>query len=100
MITTPLVVTEGHGWFLKRFDETKALHFLAIVAAISPLEVIATRLNELGAATELLRRFPKQNLTLVDTLGLRTMGVRRIKTYWSTDRHLGLTGVPLAIHDM
>lgn len=100
LITTPLVVTEGHGWFLKRFDETKALHFLAIVAAISPLEVIATRLNELGAATELLRRFPKQNLTLVDTLGLRTMGVRRIKTYWSTDRHLGLTGVPLAIHDM
>lgn len=37
---------------------------------------------------------------LVDTLGLHSMGVRRIKTCWSTDRHLGLTGVPLTIHGM
>lgn len=89
LITTPLVVTAGHGWFLKRFDETKALHFLAMVAAIPPLEVIPTRLNELGAVTELLRRFRNQNLTLVDTLGLQSVDVRCVMTGWPIDRRLG-----------
>ena len=28
LITTPLVVAEGHGWFLKRYDRTRGLHFL------------------------------------------------------------------------
>jgi hypothetical protein len=41
-VTSSLVVTEGHAWFLRRFD--------------------------------------------------------RVASCWSTDRHLGLTGAPLAIH--
>ena len=37
-------------------------------------------------------------LTLVDALGLQVMSVRQTAICWSTDFHLGLTGVPLAIH--
>ena len=49
------------------------------------------------AATALLRRFGDQRLTLTDAVGLQLMKTRRIQTCWSTDRHLGLTGVPLVI---
>ena len=29
LVTTALVVAEGHGWFLKRFDTSRGLQFLA-----------------------------------------------------------------------
>ncbi len=98
LITTSLVLAEGHGWFLKRYDRTKALQFLAMVECIRPLELIPTGAREIEAATALMRRFPDQNLTLADSVSLHTMDTRRISVCWSTDFHLGLTGVPLAIH--
>lgn len=98
LITTPLVLAEGHGWFLKRYDRTKALQFLAMVECIRPLELIPTKDREIEAATALMRRFPDQNLTLADSIGLHTMDTHRISVCWSTDFRLGLTGVPLAIH--
>ncbi|HXT20611.1 MAG TPA: PIN domain-containing protein, partial [Thermoanaerobaculia bacterium] len=30
LVTTPLVIAEGHAWFLKRFDRHRALQFLAM----------------------------------------------------------------------
>jgi hypothetical protein len=30
VVTSSLVVTEGHGWFLRRFDHVRTLQFLAI----------------------------------------------------------------------
>lgn len=39
-----------------------------------------------------------QDLTLPDVRGLHMMNERSIKMCWSTDFHLGLTGVPLIIH--
>ena len=27
LITTPLVIAEGHGWFLRRYDRLRALQF-------------------------------------------------------------------------
>ena len=98
LTTTSLVVAEGHGWFLKRYDRSKALQFLAMVTSIGPLELIPTGPREIEAATTLLRRFPDQDLTLADTVGLHTMASRRINECWSTDFHLGLTGVPLVVH--
>ena len=35
---------------------------------------------------------------MTDVVGLHVMRERKIKTCWSTDFHLGLTGVPLIIH--
>ena len=42
--------------------------------------------------------FPDQDLTVTDAVGLHEMRARGIASCWSTDHHLGLTGVPLVIH--
>jgi len=97
-MTTSLVMAEGHGWFLKRYDRTRALQFLAMVDVMTPLTVEAVGPKELAAAGDLLRRYSDQDLTLADAAGLHLMHIRRIPECWSTDRHLGLTGVPLVIH--
>lgn len=97
LLTTTLVIAEGHGWFLKRYDRLKALEFLNMVEAM-PLEVIAVGSREQKAAVGLLRRFSDQDLTLTDAVGLHVMKVCQIRMCWSTDFHLGLTGVRLVIH--
>lgn len=98
LVTTTLVVAEGHGWFLRRFDPARALQFLSLVEAIRPLKVTGVGVREQTAATLLLRRFADQPLTLADAVGLHLMTARRVSSCWSTDRHMGLTGVPLVIH--
>jgi hypothetical protein len=52
----------------------------------------------LFAAPPQLRRFTDQDLTLVDAVGLHFMRSESATSCWSTDRHLGLVGTPLAIH--
>lgn len=99
LLTTALVVTEGHGWFLKRYDRTRALQFLAMIEDMRFLEVLAASSEGLSRATAVLRRYSDQDLTLVDALGLHVMAERRLAACWSTDFHLGLTGVPLVIHE-
>ncbi len=99
LITTSLVVAEGHGWFLKRYDRIKALHFLAMVDAMRPLAVLPAGPREIDVASALLRRFRDQDLTLVDACGLHAMEAEKVRCCWSTDFHLGLTGVPLVIHE-
>lgn len=99
LLTTALVVAEGHGWFLKRYDRTRALHFLAMIEEMRFLKVVSAGERELRSAAEMLRRFSDQDLTLVDAMGLSTMKERRIRVCWSTDFHLGLTGSPLVIHE-
>lgn len=60
LLTTTLVIAEGHGWFLKRYDSTRGLQSGAV--------------------------------------GLHLMEERGVTLCWSTDFHLGLTGVPFVIH--
>ena len=98
LVTTGLVVAEGHGWFLKRYDQSRALQFLSMIEAMSPLRVMAVGQSELDSATGLLRRFSDQDLTLADALGLHLMESRGTDACWSTDRHMTLTGMPLVIH--
>ena len=90
LVTSPLVVAEGHGWFLKRYDATRALQFLAMIEDLAPLEI--------EAAAAVVRRFPDQHLTLADAFGLHAMQERGVRVCWSTDFHLGRMGVPLAIY--
>ncbi len=98
LITTTLVVAEGHGWFLRRFDSSRALQFLAMVESMRPLRVLGVSAREQDAGAELLRKYSDQTLTMADAVGLHVMEKRQIKTCWSTDFHLGLTGVQLVIH--
>ena len=97
LLTTALVIAEGHGWFLKRYDRTRGLQFMALIEELTPLRVLATGVDEVGGGTKLLRRFPDQDLTLTDAVGLHVMGAHKVKSCWSTDRHLRLTGVQLVI---
>jgi predicted nucleic acid-binding protein len=98
LVTTTLVVAEGHAWFLRRYDRTRALQFLAMVEDMSPLSVAAVGHNEQQKAAGILRRFSDQDLTMTDAVGLYVMRARRIRVCWSTDFHLSITGVPLVIN--
>lgn len=97
LLTTTLVVAEGHAWFLRRYDRTRALQFLSMIEDMKPLEVAPVGATEQVAAGRLLRRFSDQDLTLTDAAGLYLMNRHKIRSCWSTDFHLGLTGVPLVI---
>jgi predicted nucleic acid-binding protein len=94
LVTSALVVAEGHGWFLRRYDQRKAISFLNFIREL-PLRIAAFDEPELEKAKALVQKFAHQNLTLADAHGLALMKARRIATCWSTDRHLGLTGVDL-----
>ncbi len=97
LATSSLVVAEGHGWFLRRYDRHRAAQFLAFVEALPALAVQACDSAELAKIRRELARFDDQDLTLADAHGLVIMKDRRSAICWSTDRHLGLTGVELAI---
>ena len=99
LLTSTLVIAEGHGWFLKRFDRTKALQFIAMIEEMKPLQVASVGSAQQKAASEFLRRFSDQDLTITDAVGLHLMHHSRIRSCWSTDFHLSLTGVPLVIHE-
>ncbi len=99
LITSSLVIAEGHGWFLRRFDAGRALQFLAMAEAMSPLTVCPVGTKEIDAAAAVLRRFTDRALTLADAAGLQMMQERDVESCWSTHFHLGLTGVPLVIHE-
>jgi len=97
-VTTTLVVAEVHAWFLRRYDRTRALRFLAMIEDMTPLRIVEVGAAELAGATRLLRRFSDQDLTLTDAVGLHERQEERgVRTCWSTDRHLGLTGMSLVI---
>ena len=98
LVTTALVIGEGHAWFARRFDVTRGLRFLAMIEAMRPLRTISVGRREQEAGFEVLRRFSDQRMTLADAVGLYIMETRKVRSCWSTDRHLGLTGVPLVIH--
>jgi predicted nucleic acid-binding protein len=95
LVTTTLVVAEGHGWFLKRYDRTRALQFVGLIEELTPLRLVAVGRDEQAGGIRLLRKFSDQDVSLTDAVGLHVMQVHRITECWSTDRHLGLTGASL-----
>jgi predicted nucleic acid-binding protein len=97
LVTSALVVAEGHGWFLRRYDQHRAVQFLAFIEELPMLKISDFGSEELNATARLVKKFADQKLTLADGHGLAIMHERRIATCWSTDRHLSLTGVALVI---
>jgi predicted nucleic acid-binding protein len=97
LTTSALVVAEGHGWFLRRYDQQRAIQFLAFIDALPSLTIRAFGMQELARTGSIVKKFSDQNLTLADAHGLLLMRELRIGCCWSTDRHLGLDGVPLVI---
>ncbi len=94
LVASALVVAEGHGWFLRRYDQQRAIQFLTFIRE-APLMLLGFGRDEFEQAAQLIRRFSDQALTLADAHGLVAMRERGISVCWSTDRHLTLTGVSL-----
>jgi predicted nucleic acid-binding protein len=97
LVTSGLVIAEGHGWFLRRYDRIRAIQFLNFISEIGVLEIRAFGKGELGKTARVVKKYADQTLTLADAHGLVIMSEGRVAACWSTDRHLGLTGVPLVI---
>lgn len=97
LVTSALVIAEGHGWFLRRYDQGRALQFLNLVSELPMMAIQAFDGEELTEVTRLVKKFHDQPLTLTDAHGLVMINQHRISTCWSTDRHLGLTGARLVI---
>jgi len=97
LVTSSLVVAEGHGWFLRRYDARRAIQFLNLVHALPGLDVEAFDSVQLQKTTAMVQKFGDQSLTLADAHGLVLMDSLHIRTCWSTDRHLTLKGALLVI---
>lgn len=97
LVTSALVIVEGHGWFLRRYDRRRAVQFLAFVGTLPALTIEAFDAEALGRASRIVKKYGDQKLTLADAHGLAIMQARKPGACWSTGRHLGLGGVPLAI---
>jgi predicted nucleic acid-binding protein len=97
LTTSSLVIAEGHGWFLRRYDQRRAIQFLAFLEAVPRLTIRAFDGSELRKVRSIIKKFSDQNLTLADAHGLVIMRERRISQCWSTDWHMGLSGVRLVV---
>jgi predicted nucleic acid-binding protein len=97
LVTSALVVAEGHGWFLRRYDRHRAVQFLNFLQELPSFAILAFDEEALARASRLVKKFSDQALTLADAHGLTLMRERRTAICWSTDRHLGLTGVRLVV---
>src|SRR5262245_57976525 len=56
LCTTSLVVAEGHGWFLKRYDIHKGFQFLSMIESM-PLEIVPVGIIEQRAAVKIIRKY-------------------------------------------
>jgi predicted nucleic acid-binding protein len=97
LVTSALVIAEGHGWFLRRYNSVRAIQFLNFVSALEVLTIKAVGVAEIRNIAILVKKFADQALTMPDAHGLVIMAEQRIQICWSTDRHLSLTGVPLVV---
>ena len=97
LVTSALVVAEGHGWFLRRYDSHRAVEFLNFIESLDVMTVLAFDALALRQASTVVKRFADQALTLADAHGLVMMKRRRIRDCWSTDRHLTLEGGELVV---
>lgn len=64
---------------------------------MKPLQLAAVGPAEQAGGVKMLRKYADQDLTLVDGVGLHLMNERKIRSCWSTDFHLGISGVPLVV---
>jgi predicted nucleic acid-binding protein len=97
LVTSSLTIAEGHTWFLRKYNAERAGRFLAFVREMPGLEIEAFGKAEISEVTALATKFKDQNLTLADSHGLAIMKEHNVRLCWSTDRHMGLTGVRLVI---
>jgi predicted nucleic acid-binding protein len=97
LVTSSLVIAEGHAWSLRRYDAQRAIQFLAFIEELSMLTIRPFDAGELLRSARLIRKYAHQKITLADAHGLSIMSHSHTATCWSADRNLALSGVPLVI---
>lgn len=93
--TSLLVVSECYSWFLHRHGEEAARRLSGFIAALRNLKLLPATLEDHRRALQVLERFRGTKLTYVDAASLALIEHRNIRTVWSTDYHLGLTGAEI-----
>ncbi len=95
LVTSALVIAEGHGWFLRRYDQRRAIQFLAFVEALPHLEITPFDADALAQTGATVKQYADRKLTLADSHGLTIMNTRQIALCWSVDRHMASGGAQL-----
>lgn len=90
--TSYLVVSEAYSWFLHRHGEEPARALRTFIDGLDGLRVLEATAEHHGLVVRMLDRLRGARLTYVDASSLCFMATHRIRTAWSTDHHLGLTG--------
>src|ERR1017187_10505716 len=60
LATSALVIAEGHGWFLRRYDQTRAVQFLSFIQALAVLAIQPFDAPALAKSARLVRKFGDQ----------------------------------------
>ena len=55
LVASALVITEGHGWFLRRYDQRRAVQFLVFLDALPALKIAAFDAAELDKAARVVK---------------------------------------------
>ena len=97
LVTSALVIAEGHGWFLRRYDQRRAIEFLAFAGVLPDLNIVPFDGRGLQLASDVIKKYADRKLTLADSHGLAIIQELRIVNCWSTDGHLGLNGAELVV---
>ncbi len=95
LMTTVLVVSESYSWFLHRHGEETARAFRGFLGALKGLSLLAHGIEEHERTLRMLDRFRGAKLTYVDAASLAWIEHKGIRSVWSTDHHLALTGAEI-----
>ena len=90
--TSVLVWSEAYNWFLDRHGDEAARSFGSMVASLEGLVMFTADQDHHARVCRMSDRLRHEKLTYVDASSLVLMGDQGIRTVWSTDRRLGLTG--------
>src|SRR5260370_32717274 len=70
LVTSALVIAEGHGWFLRRYDQRRAIQFLNFLRELPGIRIEAFDGASLARTSGIIKKFSDQRLTLADAHGL------------------------------
>jgi len=94
-VTSLLVVSETYSWFLHKYGEQAARDYRLLIDNLQGLRLLAGGANHHADCVRMLDRFRGARLTYVDASSLVLVRQQRVRQIWSTDHHLGLTGVEI-----
>lgn len=93
--TSWLVCSETYSWFLHRMGEETARNFRSFFEALPKLSLFDVTAAHHRHVAAVLERYRGTKLTYVDASSLAFIERKKIRTVWSTDHHLGLTGATI-----